>query len=183
MSSSLTSKSCCVCFSDFFSFAESLSLSSLSTIPLRRLNTLGPASVLMLVALADGWFTEPVRALLVGRRPLLSVSEDATTGWIRTYQLKLYTLKTSNWNPSLVTNLGIQPVSWWAAIIMLLWRNKHRIISYLKLQMNTREIHKKEVKLKIKTDIIKIKFKNSLSSFLNLYKGMSLIIYKLSNHN
>ena len=66
---------------------------------------------------------------------------------------------------------------------MLLWRNKHRIISYLKLQMNTREIHKKEVKLKIKTDIIKIKFKNSLSSFLNLYKGMSLIIYKLSNHN
>ena len=101
MFSSLTSKSCCVCFSDFFSFAESLS--SLSTIPLRRLNTLGPASVLMLVALADGWFTEPVRALLVGRRPLLSVSEDATTGWIRTYQLKLYTLKTSNWSPSLVT--------------------------------------------------------------------------------
>ena len=49
--------------------------------------------------------------------------------------------------------------------------------------MNTREIHKKEVKLKIKTDIIKIKLKNSLSSFLNLYKGMSLIIYKLSNHN
>ena len=104
MFSSLTSKSCCVCFSDFFSFAESLSLSSLSTIPLRRLNTLKPASVLMLVALADGWFTEPVRALLVGRRPLLSVSEDATTGWIRTYQLKLYTLKTSNWNRSLVTN-------------------------------------------------------------------------------
>ena len=104
MSSSLTSKSCCVSFSDFFSLAESLSLSSLSTIPLRRLNTLKPASVLMLVALADGWFTEPVRALLVGRRPLLSVSEDATTGWIRTYQLKLYTLKTSNWNRSLVTN-------------------------------------------------------------------------------
>lgn len=104
MSSSLTSKSCCVSFSGFFSLAESLSLSSLSTIPLRRLNTLGPASVLMLVALADGWFTEPVRALLVGRRPLPSVSEDATTGWIRTYQLKLYTLKTSNWNPSLVTN-------------------------------------------------------------------------------
>ena len=49
--------------------------------------------------------------------------------------------------------------------------------------MNTREIHKKEVKLKIKTDLIKIKFKNSVSSFLNLHKGMSLIIYKLSNHN
>lgn len=105
MFSSLTSKSCCVCFSDFFSFAESLSLSSLSTIPLRRLNTLRPASVFMLVALADGWFTaDPVRALLVGRRPLLSVSEDATTGWIITYRLKLYTLKTSNWNPSLATN-------------------------------------------------------------------------------
>ena len=102
MSSSLTSKSCCVCFSDLFSSAESLS--SLSTIPLRRLNTLEPASVFILVALGDGWFTDPVRALLVGRRPLLSVSEDATTEWIITYRLKLYTLKTSNWNPSLATN-------------------------------------------------------------------------------
>lgn len=45
--------------------------------------------------------------------------------------------------------------------------------------MNTGEIHKKEVKLKIKMDLIKIKFKNSVLSFFNLHKGMSFIIYKL----